>query len=105
MAESLGQLIAEARRRREMTLRTLAATVDVSPALLSLIEQDKHVPQAELVCKLAAVFGSNPDAWCAMIGRLDPGVESQLVDIARNDPKAFHLFRTRLSNGSGGLNE
>lgn len=88
-----------------MTLRTLAATVGVSPALLSLIEQNKHVPQADLVCKLATVLGSNPDAWCAMIGRLNPAVESRLVDLARNDPKAFHLFRTRLSNGSGGLNE
>lgn len=80
-----------------MTLRSLAAMVGVSPALVSLIEQNKHQPQPELATKLAIALGADPNRWCAMIGRLEPSVESQLVDLARNDPEAFHMFRTLVS--------
>lgn len=92
MGERLGKAISGARAVRGKTLRGLSAEVGVSPALLSLIEQGKHEPQPELIVTLANVLGADADGWCALAGRVQPDVESDLASLARRDPAAFKSF-------------
>lgn len=99
MDRPLGIQVAEARRRSSKTLRALAAELDVSPALLSLIEQGKQDPSRDLVEKLAAKLGGDADGWCALIGRVRPELESRLAELAKTDPDRFRVFRTLLDWG------
>lgn len=92
MGSELGEQIVKARAGRRKTLRGLAAEVGVSPALLSLVEQGKHEPQRELIVTLATVLGEDADAWCALVGRVRPDVESELARVARDDPAGFRSF-------------
>jgi transcriptional regulator with XRE-family HTH domain len=86
---SLGKTISEARKRHRKTLHALSEEVGVSPALLSLTEQDKHVPPKELIVKLATVLGGDADHWCGLAGKVTPSVEKSLAKIAKDDPIFF----------------
>ena len=97
MASSLGKSLHEARRAKKKTLRGLASEIGISAALLSLIEQGKHVPPKELIARLAQHLGGDPTQWCALAGQVTPDAERKLAQIAREDPIFFRsmLDRTR----------
>ena len=96
MQSSLGQVVRLQRRKSRLTLRSAAANLDVSPSLLSLIEQDKHVPPADLITKLARMFGGDPDQWCGLAGTLTPGAEASLAEIAKEQPEYFRTMIRRI---------
>jgi transcriptional regulator with XRE-family HTH domain len=69
--------------------------VGVSPALLSLTEQDKHVPPKELIVKLAQLLGGDADQWCGMAGKITPKAEAHLAKMAKDDPMFFRSMINR----------
>ncbi len=83
---TLGVVIRAARKRRRITLRAFARTMDISPSLLSLIEHDEHVPPSELIARMAKVAGEDPDLWCGLVGKLTPATQSSLSRLGRTDP-------------------
>ena len=94
MTQALGSEIRKARNATGKTLRATAQELSISSGLLSLIEQDKHVPPKKLIVAIAKHLGASPDDWCALAGKLAPRVEASLAKIARERP---HYFRTLLN--------
>lgn len=90
----LGQELVGLRRAHNKTLRTLAREVDVSAALLSLIERGKHVPNRELVVRLAKALDADADRLCGMCGRITAEAEQSFAALARSRPEFFRYFRT-----------
>lgn len=92
---SLGKTISQARKQHRKTLHALSDQVGASPALLSLTEQDKHVPTKELIVKLASALGGDADYWCGLAGKVTPAVEESLAKIAKDDPILFRSMINR----------
>ncbi len=93
---TLGRELVAARAGQHKTLRGLAKEAEISPALLSLIERDKHVPGMALVVRLAGLLNVDGDYLCALVGRITPAAEKHLAQIAREDPKFFRSMVDRL---------
>jgi transcriptional regulator with XRE-family HTH domain len=94
--ETLGQHIVAARSRAHKTLRSLAKEAGISPALLSLIERNKHQPYKELVVRLAGLLNADADYLCALVGRITPAAEKHLAELAKGDPQFFRSMVSRL---------
>lgn len=92
---SLGRLIRDARRAQGATLRAFAAKMQISASLLSLIEQGEHMPDSELITRLATALGQDADYWCGLAGTLTPCAERSLADLARRDPEFFRIMVER----------
>ncbi|GAA5064842.1 transcriptional regulator with XRE-family HTH domain [Thermocatellispora tengchongensis] len=82
-AEVLGDRLRDLRKERGLTLRQLAALIDVSPGLLSQIENGTTDPSLTTVRKLADAFGTSmadlftePDAPAVHVSR--PGERHRL---------------------------
>ena len=90
----LGATIHVARKRAKRTLHSLSEEVGISAGLLSLIEQDKHVPPKDRIVSLARALGADPDKWCGLVGKVTPDAEARLAKIASDDPI---FFRSMLS--------
>ena len=89
MAMTLGSAIRSARKGRGITLRKFAKEMEISAGLLSMIEQDAHVPPAELIAKCAKALQADADLWCGLAGKLTPTAEKSLARLARKDPLFF----------------
>lgn len=98
-SKSLGAAIRLARKARGLTLRGLATDVGVSASLLSLLEQDAHVPPNELIVRIAGHLDGDPDLWCGLAGKITPDTEQRLARIAKGDPKFFRTMIERLGGG------
>ena len=77
-----------------MTLCAVAKKVDVSAALLSMIENNNHQPKRKLIVELAEVLDGDADYWCSLAGRVTPESEKTFAELAREDPDAYRYFRT-----------
>lgn len=97
----LGNRLRELRKERGLTLRQLAAIVEVSPGLLSQIENGTTDPSLTTVRKLAAAFGTtlaemfSDDAPTVHVTR--PGERRQLRR------QNGHILYDRLTPGRGDL--
>ena len=99
--ESLGQAVAFARKERHKTLRSTAVEIGVSASLLSLVEQNKHVPSREVIEALARVLGGDPDKWCGLAGRITPAAEASLAKLAMEKPEFFRFLRGMVEQSGG----
>lgn len=93
--ESLGQIVHKARKAQKKTLHKLSAEADVSPGLLSLIEQDKHTPPKELIVRLAQVLKGDADQWCGLVGKITPNAEATLAEVAKTQPIFFRKMLSK----------
>ena len=94
METSLGGHIVAKRRAKHMTLCVLAEKLEVSAALLSMIERRNHIPKSELIVRLAKVLDGDADYWCSLAGRVTPAAEKTFAELAREDPETYRFFRT-----------
>jgi transcriptional regulator with XRE-family HTH domain len=92
---TLGQTIHEARRAQKKTLHNVSEQVGVSPALLSLTEQDKHIPPKALIVRLAEVLKGDADQWCGLAGKVTPNAEATLAEVAKDNPIFFRSMLKR----------
>jgi len=93
----LSLAIVAARKGANVSLRATAVAVDISPALLSLIEQGKHVPPREVVIRLALHLRADPDQWCGLAGRISDEAESSFARLAAEKPEYFRFLRSLVS--------
>jgi transcriptional regulator with XRE-family HTH domain len=95
--ESLGVEITKGRLSKGFTLRAFAKEIGVSASLLSLIEQDKQVPQKELLVLITTKLGLDVDEMFSKIGKITPSAEASFAKVASDDPIYFRqlLSRTR----------
>ena len=97
-ASQLGQEIRRLRLQAGITLRGLAARLDVSPAHLSDLEHNRRGPSEKLLRKIAhelrhvgATFGS--------LEELLTGIDPETREWAASTPGARALFRELLESG------
>jgi len=92
--KTLGSEIRRTRETAAKTLSQLALTLDVSPAVLSLIERDRRAPSRDLLIRLARELNADEHHWLGLADTISPEVEQSLARLARTEP---HFFR-RLAN-------
>jgi len=87
--KNFGSVLRELRRAGGYSLRGFAATVGVSPAYVSVIEQGKVCPPAVgHVLRMAYVLREDPDRLIALSGRMPEDV----AEIIRKQPEAIHAL-------------
>lgn len=90
MARSFGETIREMRAAQEMGLRAAAERLGISPAYLSRIERDKErPPKPDLVKRMAAMLGGDPD----MLFRLAESTDPDLADYIHQIPDVPEFLR------------
>lgn len=87
--ETLGDILREARVRKEMSLRAFAAKLGKTPSYLSDIENDRRIPAEDLLRQMAGMLDLDFDALMARAGRVGKQAERYL----RQQPAAGRLFR------------
>jgi transcriptional regulator with XRE-family HTH domain len=96
-SESLGTVIRSSRQRQQITLRTFAKRLGISPAFQTLIEQDRSMPDAQLIQRIARELELDPDQLCGLAGKLTPQVQKKLSQLARGDPKYFRSMLNKMA--------
>ena len=90
MVRSFGETIREMRAAQEMGLRTAAEHLGISPAYLSRIERGKErPPKPDLVKRIAALLGGDPD----MLFRLAESTDPDLADYIHQIPDVPEFLR------------
>lgn len=87
--KTLGDVLREARVAADVSLRTLAAELKITPSYISDIENDRRVPSEEVLRQLADHFRLKFDDLMALAGRVGEDAERHL----RREPAVGHLFR------------
>ncbi len=88
-------------RELRKTLRGTAAEAKISPSLLSLVVQDKHVPSRKVIVALATTLNSDRDHWCGLAGRISPEAEATLAKIASEQPEFFRNLKGMIERAGG----
>ena len=94
--DSLGMRIRSIRLKNQITLRELARRLGISPALQTLIETDRNVPDSELITRIAKELRLDADELCAIAGKITQEMTEKLARIARKDPKFFRTMVNRI---------
>ena len=84
MGGSFGETIREMRTAQEMGLRAAAERLGISPAYLSRVERGKErPPKPELVKRMAALLGGDPD----LLFRLAESTDPELAEYLHHRPE------------------
>ena len=90
MARSFGETIREMRTAQEMGLRAAAERLCISAAYLSRIERGKErPPKPDLVKRMAALLGGDPD----MLFRLAESTDPDLAEYIHQVPDVPEFLR------------
>ena len=90
MARSFGETIREMRAAQQMGLRAAAERLGISPAYLSRIERGKErPPKPDLVKRMAALLGGDPD----ILFRLAESTDPDLADYIHQVPDVPEFLR------------
>ncbi len=88
---TFGELVRNLREEQDISLRSFAEKVDISPTYLSRLERDKFPPPAkEKVEKIAQVLGCDLDALLGAAGY----AASDVQKIINEQPKMATFLRT-----------
>jgi transcriptional regulator with XRE-family HTH domain len=88
-AESLGEVLRDARVKAGTTLRDLAKVLDLAPSYISDIENDRRVPSEDVLQRLAQELGLPFDDLMALAGRVGDDAERYM----KKHPTVGMLFR------------
>ena len=92
---TFGQTVRALREARQISLRTFASSIGMSPTYLSKVERDDFAPPGEeKIVAIANALDQDADELLALAGR----VASDLPPIIRQHPKAMATF-LRASKG------
>jgi transcriptional regulator with XRE-family HTH domain len=94
---TLGKTIRAARTGRELTLRDLAETLEMSFAGLGEIELDRRIPSAELLRRIADELGLDEDDLRAKAGKLT----DDEIAYMKTNPVALKLLIAMMGAGYG----
>ena len=94
MARSFGETIREMRAAQEMGLRTAAERLGISPAYLSRIERGKErPPKPDLVKRMAALLGGDPDLLFRLAESTDPDL-AEYIHLMPDVPEFLRIAKT-----------
>lgn len=83
---TLGEYLRFLREQRQVSLRSMAKAAGIEPGYLSRIERDEVPPPSEeVIVKLAAALGEDPNVLLAMAGK----VSDRLRRIICKRPQLF----------------
>jgi transcriptional regulator with XRE-family HTH domain len=85
--KNLGETLRTLRENRQLPLRTVAAYLDIDPAIMSRIERSQRKASREQVVKLAGYFDVSEDEL--LIAWLSDKIVSELAD----ETVAFEVLR------------
>lgn len=100
-AKTLGKVISDARKAKEMNQKELAAAlvredgVAISPQYLNDIEHDRRVPSAEITQQIASVLELHPD-YLLYLARKWPEDLPESASHPEQFEKAMMAFRKAL---------
>jgi transcriptional regulator with XRE-family HTH domain len=100
-SKTLGKVISEARKLKEMNQKELAAAIvredgeAISPQYLNDIEHDRRVPSADITQQIAAVLGQHPD-YLLYLARRWPEDLPESASNPEKFEKAMMAFRQAL---------
>ena len=94
---SFGETLREARVKKDISLRSVASELGITPSYLSDIENDRRVPSEDVLQQLAARLDLDFDDLMAQAGRFGENAERYL----KHQPTAVKLFR-RISESNLG---
>ncbi len=86
---SFGETLREARVKKGVSLRSVAAELDITPSYLSDIENDRRIPSEDVLQQLATLLDLDFDDLMARAGRFGEEAERYL----KHQPTAVKLFR------------
>jgi transcriptional regulator with XRE-family HTH domain len=86
---SFGETLRDARIKKGVSLRSLAAELKITPSYLSDIENDRRIPSEDVLQQLANLLNLNFDDMMAQAGRFGEEAERYL----KQQPTAVKLFR------------
>jgi transcriptional regulator with XRE-family HTH domain len=87
--KSLGEMLREARVGKGLSLRGLAAQLEITPSYVSDIENDRRIPSEEVLQQFARLLAINFDDLMVCAGRFGEEAERYL----KRHPAAVRLFR------------
>ena len=87
--KTLGEMIRDARVAAKVSLRKFARRLDITPSYQSDIENDRRIPSADILKKIASSLSLDFEELMALGGRFGEGAERYL----RRHPTAGALFR------------
>jgi transcriptional regulator with XRE-family HTH domain len=87
----LGARIQELRRKRGMTVRALAESVDKTAGYLSRVETRDEIPAPELICLLSEVLKERPEPLLELAKR--DLLKRAEVQIEKKSTDALNLYR------------
>lgn len=87
---TLGQLIRQARDSKKVTLRSLAAQLEITPSYLCDIELDRRIPAEGVLIRIADLLKIDRDTLYALSGRVGSETEAYI----KKHPKVITLLRT-----------
>jgi len=105
MQPQLGEVIAQARRMRKLTLRQLAQDVtkddgtSISPQYLNDIELHHRIPTPHVLRELARVLELDYDILLALAGAADIVVREYLASHPQQTEAVIRLFRAAEQRG------
>lgn len=94
---SFGKLIADLRSKEGLGIKGLAPRVGITYTYLSKLENDRAVPSADVIGKLARYFRYDVDVLMLAAGRVPPAA---LEILQRNPQEAIAFLREKF--GSAG---
>lgn len=100
-AKTLGKVISDARKAKDMNQKELASAVvredgvPISPQYLNDIEHDRRVPSADIAQQLASVLGLHPDYLLYLARRWPEDLPESASNPERFE-KAMMAFRKEL---------
>lgn len=100
--ETLGDLVREARVRKELGLRELARRLKKTPSYLSDIENDRRVPAEDMLRDLARLLELDFDDLMARAGRLG---DDALRYLTKNPAAGVLMRKLSAANASPDLVE
>jgi transcriptional regulator with XRE-family HTH domain len=80
------------RRRADLGLKSVAPRVKVSYTYLSKVENGHKTPSPDLIERLCALYGADPDELISRIGRLPSDIQRI---IRLNGKEVFEFIRQR----------
>jgi transcriptional regulator with XRE-family HTH domain len=80
MEMTIGKQLKKKRRQLGLTLEEVANAIGISANYVSLIERDKHVPNDEIITKLAELYKMDLDTLFKAFGKIPTPIVDELIN-------------------------
>jgi len=97
--DSVGKELRALRQNTSLGIKTVANRVGMNYTYLSKIENGYKVPSREIILKLCALYGENPDRMVSKLGMLPADIQEI---ISQNGKEVFNILRSLFKDKGDG---